>query len=529
MTLQQLQEVFRRPVPCHAKMTNFAEDIRIAGQPFAVLHGGQIRPSDPEWRIPMKQRLLTLLPNQSDTVEGLLKLVDQMKEETEQERKTRREDFHQFATEFEHLLQHAYQQRRDASEETLLKEILEFLTEEPIIDPSSWWSKVSEMLANLCPAIGVKHIGLFLGGNACGKVFELLLKAASENSPFSRTSVNVGPHWQAIRHKPLILTDQQWAGPFRSSLGSSLKEPCSVATFICHAGDEAKNVFGMLVVLGEGAQAASLLPFLGKLTTELGRRITTVHLNLERQKIQQQFAEVSAYSHHDLKFPLQVAMTLAESIQHDMLGLKPRDYKLESNVEDLLASLSEARDKCKPMEKLPIREVTIKCLIKPIDVIPLVDKTIKMAHNLGAKNDVIVKWVDPPSTPVIVNADEAYLSTALYALFENAVKYSFNQKEVRVYALFEKQWFTLRISDFGVGLTPEDELALFEFGSRARIEEKFRGKSREGAGLGLAFAYRIIKEHGGDLKLTSVPSENAHDYLSYEVSAHVKLPLFSIL
>jgi signal transduction histidine kinase len=236
---------------------------------------------------------------------------------------------------------------------------------------------------------------------------------------------------------------------------------------------------------------------------------------------------MTAYSHHDVKFPLQVAMALAESIKHDVSRLKPRNYELEEQTEELRSSLVKTREKAKPMGKLRIRDISIECKFEPMDIILLVDAAIKMANTLGTKHNITVGWVNRPTTPVMINADKDYLSTALYALFENAVKYSFDQRTVDVYATCERQQLTLRISDFGVGLKPESVLTLFEFGARAKIEEYHRDKSRVGAGLGLTIAHRIIKAHGGDLRLTTSQerSEVSEENLAREVSAIITLPI----
>jgi signal transduction histidine kinase len=231
-----------------------------------------------------------------------------------------------------------------------------------------------------------------------------------------------------------------------------------------------------------------------------------------------------------VKFPLHAAFQLAERIRHSLIRLKTweQDPQIIADVDALVAALEETKKKATPREKLPLRDLNIQCIFQPFDVIPVVERTLSLAQALGENRGISVRWVQRPSSPVFINGDEAYLSTALHAIFDNAVKYSFDTKEVRIFGKVQGSEFELRVSNFGVGIPPEEQFRLFEFGERAKIEDDYKGSKREGAGLGLAITYRIIQAHRGDLHLKSVPSKGgiSHDnYLSHEVSAYIRLPI----
>ena len=79
-----------------------------------------------------------------------------------------------------------------------------------------------------------------------------------------------------------------------------------------------------------------------------------------------------------------------------------------------------------------------------------------------------------------------------------------------------------------VGIPPEKQFTIFEFKQRARIEDSYRGHVREGAGLVLPMAKRIIEAHRGQLELSSKsakkPPPKRDDYRHHEVTATVRLP-----
>jgi signal transduction histidine kinase len=101
----------------------------------------------------------------------------------------------------------------------------------------------------------------------------------------------------------------------------------------------------------------------------------------------------------------------------------------------------------------------------------------------------------PASLPQ-VHADRAAILQVLDNLIDNAIRYS-NGSRLEVSASAIRDRISLRISDQGPGI-PSDELP--------RVFDKFfrgRGTSSSGSGLGLAIAERILKDHGGAIRLHS--------------------------
>jgi two-component system OmpR family sensor kinase len=98
----------------------------------------------------------------------------------------------------------------------------------------------------------------------------------------------------------------------------------------------------------------------------------------------------------------------------------------------------------------------------------------------------------------LVTGDRDLLGLAFYNLVENALKFSGPGKEVEVRAREDGRSVIIEVADGGSGIPAEDLPHLFE--------ELYRGANArgvEGSGLGLALAARIVKLHGGSLKVTS--------------------------
>ena len=60
----------------------------------------------------------------------------------------------------------------------------------------------------------------------------------------------------------------------------------------------------------------------------------------------------------------------------------------------------------------------------------------------------------------------------------------------------DKTWVEMIVRDTGLGIKSEDVSRLFE---------PFFTTKVNGSGLGLAIAYRILQDHGGDIKVSSTP------------------------
>ncbi len=85
------------------------------------------------------------------------------------------------------------------------------------------------------------------------------------------------------------------------------------------------------------------------------------------------------------------------------------------------------------------------------------------------------------------------------------------ERRLLLEATAERAWVRVRIQDTGVGIPPEDLPRIFEpFFSRRPVGE--------GAGLGLSIVHGILQEHGGEIRVESVPGEGTTVWVSLPVA-----------
>jgi signal transduction histidine kinase len=96
---------------------------------------------------------------------------------------------------------------------------------------------------------------------------------------------------------------------------------------------------------------------------------------------------------------------------------------------------------------------------------------------------------------VTILADVGRLRRAIANLVANAIKYGPERSPIVVQTLREAGTFTVRVTDDGPGVAPEERERIFEKFSRGR-----RSTAVAGAGLGLAIARSLAELHGGTLR-----------------------------
>jgi two-component system OmpR family sensor kinase len=98
-------------------------------------------------------------------------------------------------------------------------------------------------------------------------------------------------------------------------------------------------------------------------------------------------------------------------------------------------------------------------------------------------------------------ADIGLCERVIENLIDNALRYTPEGGSIIVEALPEEERITVKVSDTGSGIPPEDIPHLFDrFSRRGRNGED----STSGSGLGLIISKRILELHGSDIEVRSI-------------------------
>ena len=199
---------------------------------------------------------------------------------------------------------------------------------------------------------------------------------------------------------------------------------------------------------------------------------------------------------HELKTPITSMKVLADTLlaQEDVepetyrefLGDISDEIDREDRIINDLLSLVRMD---KPQSALNITQVDINALteivlkrLRPIARQRNIELTLESLRDITAE------------------VDEGKLSLAVTNLVENAIKYNREGGWVRAELDADHQFFTLKISDSGIGI-PEEELAnVFE---RFYRVDKSRSNDISGTGLGLSVTRQVVLMHRGEIDVQS--------------------------
>ncbi len=213
---------------------------------------------------------------------------------------------------------------------------------------------------------------------------------------------------------------------------------------------------------------------------------------------------------HELKTPMASIKVLADSI------INEKDVPVEiyrEFMEDIVSEIDRENSIITDLLALVKLDKNVDALnIAPTNVNELVELILKRLRPIARKKDVEI--VFESNRTVIADIDEVKITLALTNLVENAIKYNVDHGWVKVILDADHQFFTLEVSDSGIGIPEEAINHIYE-----RFYRVDKSHSREigGTGLGLAITRRAIIMHQGSIMVTSHENEGT-DFI-------VKLPL----
>ena len=203
---------------------------------------------------------------------------------------------------------------------------------------------------------------------------------------------------------------------------------------------------------------------------------------------------------HELKTPMTSIKVLADSLNQQpdapvelyrefMQDITEEIERENKIINDLLALVK--------MDK-----TEAKMDISTVDINQLLETTLKRLRPIARKRDVEV--VFESIRPVTAEVDEVKISQIFTNLVENAIKYNKEHGWVKVLLDADHQFFTVEISDSGIGIPEGDYEHIFE-----RFYRVDKSHSREigGTGLGLSITRNAVLLHRGSIKVSSVEGE----------------------
>lgn len=174
------------------------------------------------------------------------------------------------------------------------------------------------------------------------------------------------------------------------------------------------------------------------------------------------------------------------------------EYLLE-DLDDLLTSCKEGAERTRQIV-LDLRNFSRldEANLKEVNIHEGIDSTLNILHNKYKDRVEIIKEYDDSIPPIYCFAGQ--LNQVFMNLLANASQAVEEKGEVKIITQKDDDYATIKISDTGVGIPPENLSKIFD----PFFTTKDVG---DGTGLGLSVTYGIIEKHNGTISVDSKVGE----------------------
>jgi PAS domain S-box-containing protein len=210
---------------------------------------------------------------------------------------------------------------------------------------------------------------------------------------------------------------------------------------------------------------------------------------------------------HELRTPLNAIMGYSEMLQEEaaeqhLNGFGSDLEKINGAGRHLLALINDILDLSK------IEAGKMELFLETFDVTNMIDEVASTIRPMVEKNANTLH-IERAANLNAMHADQIKVRQGLFNLLSNAAKFTHDGSitlEVEREVMEGTEWIVFRVTDTGIGMSPEQILKLFQDFTQADASttRKFGG-----TGLGLALTRRFCQIMGGDVTVHSVPGEGS--------------------
>jgi signal transduction histidine kinase len=258
----------------------------------------------------------------------------------------------------------------------------------------------------------------------------------------------------------------------------------------------------VIQMLGIGSEASSIARIL---------YFRDVTVESEVDELKSEFLSTAA---HELRTPMASVYGFAEVLMTQELEADERAellgiiYKQSGRMADILNELLDlARIEARRGKDFVFETLQVQALLQEV----------LSGYKLPPQRNI--PRIDMTAEPCLILADRSKASQAIGNVLSNAYKYSPQGGEVSVKLLTGvlddgSPGLGLCVSDFGIGMTPEQVSHVFERFYRADTSGKIAG-----TGLGMSIVKEIVDLHGGRVDVDSRPGKGTSVTLWFAVPA----------
>ncbi len=241
-----------------------------------------------------------------------------------------------------------------------------------------------------------------------------------------------------------------------------------------------------------------------------GEKVTGVALIIfdftEMEKAEEIRREFTANVSHELRTPLQTIAGSAELLSNGMVAEKdiPQfSQKIYKEAKRLITLVGDI------IKLSHLDEENSSFISEKVDLYSVAETTVDNLKSVAEKANVSINLKGEPS---IVTGKSQLLSSIMFNLCDNAIKYNKQGGRVDVEVKNFIDCVKLSVSDTGIGIPLDQQSRIFE---RFYRVDKSRSKDVGGTGLGLSIVKHAAKLHNAEIEVRSTLGEGTTIILTF--------------
>ena len=202
------------------------------------------------------------------------------------------------------------------------------------------------------------------------------------------------------------------------------------------------------------------------------------------------FANVS----HELRTPITVMRGYSEMLVDGVINKEEKKQQYYNRI------LNE----CKSMERLvgdllilsKMQNPDFEIQKEPINLVQIFHDIIRSIHVVADQKNISIN-LHYQEECIMIKGDYDRLRQMFLIILDNAIKFSNEDALINIDVEVHNN-IIVRISDQGVGISPEELPFIFEKFYKSKLKQ-----NAQGSGLGLVIAKQIAERHGGTIEVES--------------------------
>jgi signal transduction histidine kinase len=246
------------------------------------------------------------------------------------------------------------------------------------------------------------------------------------------------------------------------------------------------------------------MALIGFIDLMLGAGLFLVYSNVRREMhLSRLKSDFVANVSHELKTPLALIRLFAETLELDRLPGEDKKRQYYRVIHKESQRLTQLINNILDFSRIEAGRREYR--FAPADVNRIVNDVLDAYRFSIEQHGFTVESRLAEDLPE-VEVDKEALSQALINLVNNAIKYSRDEKLLRLETARDGDRVLLSVTDRGIGIPSAEQRKIFEKFYRA---ENSLVHETKGSGLGLALVRHIVEAHGGSVSVESAPGKGS--------------------